>query len=93
MAKDKELIQDLQDNVLRFIALHQQGARIQEIFRLLVDMQKKGYIDIFLDTLLYHYEREHNYDMITQLIETRRRLSYNISAENVLFSFALHDAA
>lgn len=63
------------------------------IFRLLMEMNKKGYLEVFLDTLLYHYEREHNYAMIAELIETRKKLGYNISAENVLFSFALHDAA
>ncbi len=91
MGKDKEMIGDLQDNVLRFISLHQQGARLSNIFRLLVDMQKKGYISVFLDTLLYHYEREGNYKMISELITTRKKLDQNISAENVLFSFALHD--
>lgn len=58
MAKDKEMIGDLQDNVLRFIAMHQQEVSISAIFRLLNDMQKKGYVEVFLDTLLYHYERE-----------------------------------
>jgi|GEM_PF-5814805 len=90
MGRDKETITDLQDNVLQFIRLHQQGARLSNIFRLLVEMHKKGYIEIFLDTLLYHYEREKNYKMIGQLIETRKKLEQNISAENVLFSFALH---
>lgn len=62
------------------------------VFRLLTEMQKKGYLEVFLDTLLYHYEREQNYQMISELIETRKKLGYNISAENVLFSFALHEA-
>lgn len=92
MGRDKEMLGDLQDSILRFIALHQQGVRISSIFRLLVEMQKKWYIEVFLDTLLYHYEREENYHMIAELIETRKKLWYNISAENVLFSFALHDA-
>lgn len=92
MAKDKEMIGDLQDNVLRFIAMHQQEVSISAIFRLLSDMQKKWYVEVFLDTLLYHYEREWNYRMIAELIDTRKKLGYNISAENVLFSFALHDA-
>lgn len=91
MGRDKEMIGDLQDSILHFITLHQQGSRLSNVFRLLTDMHKKGYINVFLDTLLYHYEREGNYKMIHELIEVRKKLEYNISAENVLFSFALHD--
>ena len=41
MAKDKEMIGDLQDSILRFIALHQHEVSISAIFRLLTEMQKK----------------------------------------------------
>lgn len=91
MAKDKETITDLQDSVMRFIAIHKQWPDLVGIFRLLSEMNSKGYIGVFLDTLLYHYERESNYKMINQLIQTRKRIDANVSVENALFSFALHN--
>lgn len=41
MGRDKEMIGDLQDAVLRFIATHQQGPQVTTIFRLLTEMHKK----------------------------------------------------
>ncbi len=91
MGKDKEMITDLQDSILRFVSLHQQGASLVNVFRLLTEMNGKWYIGVFLDTLLYHYEREGNYKMINELILTRKRIDANVSVENVLFNFALHN--
>lgn len=90
LAHDADLIQHLQDSIIRFIAFHERNDGLVEMFRLLTDVQKKGSLDIFLDTLIYHYERQGRYPMLSVLLETKKNLSYPISADNVLFDLALH---
>jgi hypothetical protein len=46
-------------------------------------------METFLDSLIYHYDKDNKFEKIQEIIKTKQLIKNNVNIENALFSMIL----
>jgi hypothetical protein len=68
-----------------FIDIDEKKQNYSKKINILKEISKIWYIETFLDSLIYHYEKENKFKQIQKIIKTKQLIKNNVNIENALF--------
>lgn len=68
-----------------FLNIDNEKKNYSEKIKILKQISKIGYIENFLDSLIYHYDKQNKFKKIQKIIKTKQLIKNNVNRENALF--------
>lgn len=73
----------------RYIHLSEKAWEYHEKIKILIDVSKTWLLNVFLDALIFYYNKQKQFEKIDNIINTKKLIETNVWMENALFNMVI----